>query len=240
MLKHTFAHILALIFSLCTSISCAATTLSKPPLTDNDPLSWLGPLPPDLSDTMADEMLDDTMQTAVRELAPDILKVKVSNFVCRKPAEAGPTPELDAVERYIVEFPKSSFGGQELDDLFNAASQGNWLARGWVFAYLWNQEPRTAEAQYRLAQLADLLREHRTGALYMFIKIEYSSHPLFSKLGKSEGPDQFELAAAQHQHYPLQYKVGAISSKRKTENCLVSGRPWKLALLHRCLPTVAF
>ena len=215
MSKPTFAHILALIFSLCASMSCSAANPGEPPLTDNDPLSWLGPLPPGLSNTMADQMLDNTMETAIRELAPDIIKANVSNFVCRKPAEAGATPGLDAVGRYIEKFPESSFGGNELDDLFNAASQGNWLARGWVFVYLWQQKPRTAEAQYRLAQLTDLLRQHKTGTLYMIIASEYASHPLFTRLGKAKEPSQFELAAAQHQHYPLQYKVGRYLQQKK-------------------------
>jgi hypothetical protein len=198
-----------LCMALFVSTPGNATEHSPTPLTSRDPLAWLGPLPLSLDDASAGKAYERAMTKALAEVGPKVIKINARGFSCRKPPEVGPTPLLHAVDLYITEFPESRHGGPALDGLFLAAAQGNWLARGWVFNYLRTQQPRTAETMYRMAQLADWMRESKTGALYQFLAIDFAKSPLYPHLSNGKPAEaNFEMYAALHHSYPSQYSVG--------------------------------
>jgi len=173
-----------------------------------DQLAWLGPLPQDLTEQTAIDAIDQAVISALGSIASEVTAADASAFVCRSPAEAGPVPDLDAVDRYIAGLPASQNDGKLQNDLFKAAAKGNWLARAWVFTYLTAELPMTNEALYRSAQLLELMKEHRTGQLYVFIGQHYYGRPEFAHLAPGESPSQFDIAAANHNSYPAQYRVG--------------------------------
>lgn len=186
----------------------AAAPSAAPPAS-RDPLAWLGPLPHSLTETSANQAYEKAMKKALTEVAPHVAKSSAQAFACRKPSEVGPAPSLDAVDRYITELPDSKHGGPALDGLFRAAMQGNWLARGWVFNYLSAQERHTPEAIYRMAQLADWMRENKSGVLYAFLAKDFGDTPLYPRLPDGKpAREKFETYAALHNSYPLQFEVG--------------------------------
>jgi hypothetical protein len=202
---------LAIVFAAVGSAHAAgyATDSASPASAESrDRLAWLGPLPEHLTQQAADDAFQQSASKALGEIATDVTSADASAFVCRSPAETGPVRDLDAVDRYIAGLPASANGGKLQDDLFKAAAKGNWLATAWVFTYLTEERPMTAEAFYRSAQLLDLMRERRTGQLYVFIGRHYYASPEFAQLAHADGPSQFDIAAANHSSYPAQYRVG--------------------------------
>lgn len=208
---------LAIVFAAVGSAH--ATGNANPALTESrDRLAWLGPLPQDLTEQSGIDAVDQAVISALGAIAPEVSRADASAFVCRSPAEAGPVPDLDAVDRYIAGLPASQIGGKLENDLFKAAAKGNWLARAWVFTYLTAERPMTNEALYRSAQLLELMREHRTGQLFVFIGQHYSGRPEFAHLASGESPSQFDIAAANHNSYPAQYRVGRHLQRDSTPN----------------------
>lgn len=198
---------LAIVFATVGSAHAAdsaalASTMSR------DQLAWLGPLPQNLTEQTSINAINQAVISALDSIASEVTAADASAFVCRSPAEAGPVPDLDAVDRYIAGLPASENDNKLQNDLFRAAAKGNWLARSWVFAYLTAERPMTNEAIYRSAQLLKLMSEHRTGQLYVFIGQNYSGRPEFAHLESEESPSRFDIAAANHSSYPAQYRVG--------------------------------
>lgn len=171
-----------------------------------DPFSWLGPLPKVVNEKVASEALHRISKRMKMMMESEIREdVNLKYFVCRRPAEVGPVPQQQVLEKFVADWPNSRSNPTSLIALIAAARDGNWLARSWLFPYMleYTTDP---VLNYRRSQLMDLLLNDKAGILYSFMSIFYGA----SGSGGMNGniPDIFETYAALHNSYSAQYKVG--------------------------------
>jgi hypothetical protein len=222
MRKYSKLSISLLLFTIlgCTCVSAStADTASlklrerKPPANRHqqdkvsaDPFSWLGPLPKVLNEKVTSEAfhrvfkrLSIMMESEIRE------DVNLKYFVCRRPAEVGPVPQQQVLEKFVAEWPNSRSNPTSLIALIAAARDGNWLARSWLFPYMleYTTDP---VLNYRRSQLMDLLLNDKAAILYSFMSSFYGASGSGGMNGSK--PDIFETYAALHNSYPAQYRVG--------------------------------
>ncbi|GGY20658.1 hypothetical protein GJV26_18060 [Massilia dura] len=160
-------------------------------------------LPRFTADSMA-RRVDRLMAKALDDVASgqDVIR-----FVCKRPAEVGPVPSLDAVDAWLRATPDSHADPYLLDNLHRAAQQGNWLAKVQVFLALNGQRAPDDTTAFRTITLMEWMQEHRIGALYAAVG---------ETMGASGGRhaehktavSSLDIYAAMHHNYPSQYKVG--------------------------------
>lgn len=171
-----------------------------------DPFGWLGPLPKVVNEKVASEAFYRVFKRMRMMMESEIREdVNLKDFVCRRPAEVGPVPQQQVLEKFVADWPNSRFNSTSLSALTTVAREGNWLARSWLFSYMleYTTDP---VLNYRRSQLMELLLNDKAGILYSFMSSFYGA----SGTGGTNGnePDIFETYAALHNSYSAQYKVG--------------------------------
>ncbi len=155
------------------------------------------------ADSMA-RRVDRLMAKALDDVASgqDVIR-----FVCKRPAEVGPVPSLDAVDAWLRATPDSRADPDLLHDLHRAAQQGNWLARVQVFLALNAQRAPDDTTAFRAITLMEWMQEHRIGALYAAVG-EATGASGRRHAGRKTVLSSLDIYAAMHHNYPSQYKVG--------------------------------
>ena len=199
-------------------LNAAGARRTPAPVTSKDPLSWLGPVPSKLSDSsimrrwieLGDKVRKDVVDTD-----------GVNNFICKTPADVGPVPMMDAVERYMDGAPDSRYDEQLMRGLYQAAAKGNWLARVQLFHVLSNVNDE--KAGYRALQLAEWMQKKKLGQLYAVIGKEVMASGYYSDL-PGVSITRFDMAAAMQQSYVAQDEVGKALSKSDDPALAAVGR----------------
>lgn len=178
-------------------------------------LSWLGAVPPGLRMETLSGRMDRVVHAIQRDLST---ASSAANFECKTPAQVGPVPMMDAVERYIDGMPASGNDQAMLIGLDEAARRGNWLARVQLYAWLSERAGQNVTLSYRQIQLMEWMQEEHIGALYAFFGEDLAASGYYSDSpgGEITGID---LYAAMHNSFPAQNKVGKylVSSDHPSE-----------------------
>jgi hypothetical protein len=201
----------------------------KAVIRNDDPLAWLGPLPKKWSSEIYGDHFDAILKKIVSDidsLGPDAIQ----KFHCKKPQAVGPTPNMQAVERYLESFPDSIYKQDVLANLYKAAAQGNWLAVSQILP-LSMQSSSSLLASARQIQLMEWMLKRKIGGVYR--EVGY--------LLGAKGRNSFDEYAALNASYPAQYDLGMLlraSSEpdevvlgNKLVNCAMNALPaYKKAL----------
>ncbi|MFZ4530059.1 MAG: hypothetical protein ACOYNW_16280 [Undibacterium curvum] len=186
---------------------------------NTDPLSWLGPLPK----TWSRDDLDKRLRAVLEAINEDVASDKnegLLNFVCKTPAEVGPVPKMDAVDRYLEQVSLSMSDTPAkpdpatstmkmiaaINDLHEAAKQGNWLARAQIYALLSPSPSLNYLNSSRLIQLMEWLQKQKIGALYALLGEDLAATGYYSN--SPRGATAYDMFAAMHNSYPAQNSVG--------------------------------
>jgi hypothetical protein len=181
-------------------------------------LSWLGALPAGLRV----EILSDRMGRVLQSVRNDLSTTsRADDFICKTPAQVGPVPMMDAVERYIDGMPESASDQAILIGLDDAARRGNWLARVQLYAWLSEYAGEDLVLGYRQIQLMEWMQKQRIGALYAFFGEDLAASGYYSD-SPGDQITGIDIYAAMHNSYPAQNKVG--------KQLVSSGDPSKVSL----------
>ncbi|WP_165390846.1 ankyrin repeat domain-containing protein [Pseudoduganella lutea] len=190
--------------------------LAPKPAASKDPFAWIGPVPK----TISTEALHKRWVRLGKQVF-DTVSTDVKQFVCKSPAEVGPVPMMDAVERYIDGAPESLYDDEVMSNLNKAAAQGNWLAR--TLIYFWLRQYSEEELQYRTVMLGEWMYQQRLGQLYAAFGDTlkgsgyYSDAPGIQVTG-------FDIMAAMRHSYVAQNDVGKALSKSSDPELASVGR----------------
>ena len=169
-----------------------------------DELAWMEAAPSGLSDEDLTNRLDGVLTKMMHDVPAG---QDTSRFACRRPAEVGPVPLLDAVDAYLRALPGSRTDPTLMRGLYLAAEQGNWLARVLVFQMLSEKRAPDQTTAWRTIRLMEWMQEHRIGALYASVSDALAASGYYT-----DTPDVtitgLDIYAAMHDSYPAQYKVG--------------------------------
>ena len=199
---------------------------------DEPLLAWLGPLPR----TLSDEKIRARMVAVMKKIKTDLSSENdVLTFACKTPAQVGPIPMVEAMERYIEQLPESQYDETILRDLDLAASKGNWLARAQLYALIVDSKERPM--QYRAVQLLEWLQERKIGAVYAIFGDALAASGYYSG-APGEGITGIDIFAALHNSYPAQNKVGK-ELKESSDPKLVAVGEKMLACANAALPAYA-
>ena len=195
---HTFIKIFVATLLCSAAISCNARDRQA----TSDPLDWLGPLPAKLNEKMLHQGILALNEKISRDLrAPDIA---LDHFVCKRPADVGPTPQMEAVRAYLDAWPDSAGEPELVQGIHRAAAAGNWLARVQLYLLL---NPKSLKEQYRHLQLAQWMQRQKIGALYAQIGDDLAASGYYSD-DPHASINGIDIYAALHGSYPAQNKVG--------------------------------
>lgn len=212
----------------------SAVVTAKGNTDDSSFLSWLGPLPTPLTPSVVQNRMNTVFMKIKKDLASDKDAI---HFVCKKPEEVGPTPMMNAVEKYIAGFPESRYDPDIMNRLNDAARAGNWLARVQIYAVLSEHSGKTYQAQMRVVQLMEWLQEHRIGALYAFFGDDLAASGYYSDI-PGDGATGIDIFAALNHSYPSQNKVGK-ELRMSSDPAIAAAGERMLACASNALPAYA-
>lgn len=170
---------------------------------NDDEFAWLGSLPKTWVEKDFNSRFDELQTAIVKDLRNQDSQA-IKKFVCKKPAEVGPVPDINAVNDFIAEFPKSISNPALRGPLGSAAAKGNWLAIAQIHT-IRNQFPPGGNRyvnKYRSLQIMEWMQSRKIGALYR----EYAY--ALAASGYPGAVDGIEEYAALHSSYPAQHEVG--------------------------------
>ena len=167
-------------------------------------LAWLGPVPPGLTRDQVGQRSTAVFDLVVKEMAADH---DLKAFTCKTPAEVGPVPMMDAVERYIDGLPESQDDDALLHGLNQAARAGNWIARANLFFLMSQRQQLDLVGELRMIQLLEWMHKRRLGALYAFVGDAIMASGITNGLS-GNGPTAMDEFAALRNSYQAQYEVG--------------------------------
>jgi hypothetical protein len=168
------------------------------------PLSWLGPAPAGLTQEEVNRRTDAVIEKIKNDMSAGI---DIGDFVCKTPAEVGPVPMMDAVERYIDGLPESRDDDGLLHGLNDAARHGNWIARAQIFLLMSDRRQADVSEHYRMVQLMEWMQERRLGVLYAWFGDAVAASGFYNGLA-GNGPTGIDEYAALNGSYQAQYEVG--------------------------------
>ncbi|WP_296229251.1 hypothetical protein [Ralstonia sp. UBA689] len=194
---------------------------------NNDPLAWLGPLPPEWP---AEDVL--TRWRRLHEQVKNDIETftssdkLLSEFHCKTAAEFGDVPDEAAVQQFLTEYTRGNVGEATWDAVMTAAQKGNWQARWFVYAHfkdmLRNRD--NLALQYRVLQLKEWLVSHQIGPVYA----EFAEALAATGLGSGSGGRKYAslgyFAAAQRGSYTSMAGVGDLLQERASSEEQSVGR----------------
>jgi len=190
-------------------------------------LSWLGPVPAGLTQEEVNRRSDAVFQKIKEDMNATI---DIEDFTCKTPAEVGPVPMMDAVERYIDGLPESPDDDGLLHGLGNAARQGNWIARAQIFLLMSDRRQADVSEHYRMVQLMEWMQERRLGVLYAWFGDAVAASGFYNGLA-GNGPTGFDEFAALQGSYQAQYEVGQyLKNSRDPDSTRIGERMVACAL----------
>lgn len=206
-MKLKLAFISLLVLGTVT-VSAAETRRTVPPVKNHrsnliDQLEWLGPIPTKLSQ----EMIEKRTAAVFLKLGKVIaVEANPKQFICKSPAEIGPIPNMQAVDRYLMSWPDSTNDPELLKGLFDAASQGNWLARSHIFALLiGGRASSNIQTHYRKLQSVEWMVQKKHGPVFNWFVDSLAASGYFGAEIDLSGVDTI---AALHNSYPAQERAG--------------------------------
>lgn len=167
-------------------------------------LSWLGPVPAGLTRDQVGQRSTAVFDLVMKEMAGDH---NLKDFSCETPAEVGPVPMMEAVERYIDGLPDSQDDDVLLHGLNQAARAGNWMARANLFFLMSQRQQSDLAGELRMIQLLEWMHKRRLGALYAFVGDAIMASGITNGLS-GNGPTAADEFAALRHSYQAQYEVG--------------------------------
>lgn len=167
-------------------------------------LAWLGPVPAGVTREQVAERSAAVFDIVMKDMAAGYDR---RAFACKTPAEVGPVPMMDAVERYIDGLPESRDDDVLLHGLNQAARAGNWIARANLFFLMSQRRQSDLVGEFRMIQLMEWMHERRLGALYAFIGEAGLASGITNGLS-GNGPTAMDEFAALRHSYQAQYEVG--------------------------------
>lgn len=181
-----------------------ATPVLRGGLDNPDFLVWLGPVPDGLTREQVRERSTAVFDVVMKDIAAGH---DLKSFACKTPAEVGPVPMMDSVERYIDGLPDSRDDDALLHGLNQAARAGNWIARANLFFLMSQRRQSDLVVEFRMIQLMEWMHERRLGALYAFVGDTIMASGITNGLSGNEPTAMDEFAALRHS-YQAQYEVG--------------------------------
>ncbi|QGZ39621.1 hypothetical protein IP92_01912 [Pseudoduganella flava] len=170
----------------------------------DDAFAWIGALPASFSEEMLARRLDGVLTRMMRDVPAE---QDTDAFVCKRPAEVGPVPMLEAVDAYLRALPDSRTDPVLLRNLHRAAQRGNWLAKVQVYLLLSERPAPDDASAYRTLKLMEWMQEERIGALYAAVGDVLAASKYRDERGGGR-LSRLDIYAAMHHHYPSQFKVG--------------------------------
>lgn len=169
-----------------------------------DELAWLGPLPEKLTPENLHSRLVAALEKANNDMRSDD---DLKKFVCKRPEEVGPVPQMGAVDAWLNAWPDGKKNDALVKGLYRAAAAGNWLARAQLYGVLSERDDESPVRKYRWVQLVEWLQRQQLGQLYAMMGYETESSGYWSD--QPGNPiSRFDVSAALHHSYPAQNKVG--------------------------------
>lgn len=176
---------------------------------NDDPLSWLGPLPKE----WPDDDVRARREKLLDRISSDVVDFTKSgdffeNFRCKRPAEFGAVPDEDVVQKFMTEFNAGKVSDATWGNLMSAARKGNWQARWFVYADYKDalRHIDNLALVYRLLQLKEWLVDHQVGPIYLEFSNALVATGLGGGLSRSISPEY--LLAAQKGSYTAMSRVG--------------------------------
>lgn len=167
-------------------------------------LAWLGAVPAGVTQENIGERSTAVFDIVMKDVA---VGHDLKAFVCKTPAEVGPVPMMDAVDRYVAGLPDSRDDDALLHGLNQAARAGNWIARANLFFLMSQRRQSDLVGEFRIIQLMEWMHERRLGALYAFVGDAILASGITNGLSGNE-PTAMDEFAALHHSYQAQYEVG--------------------------------
>jgi len=177
-------------------------------------LAWLGPAPTRLTEKKIRARSTALYDRVMKDLAADH---DLKAFACKTPAEVGPVPLMDAVDRYIDGLPDSRDDDALLHGLNQAARAGNWIARANLFFLMSQRRRSDLVEEFRIMQLMEWMYDRRLGSLYAFMGDAIMASGITNGLSGNAPTPIDEFAALRHS-YQAQYEVGQHLKKSHDPN----------------------
>lgn len=188
-----------LILTLC--IVCTARAQGY----RDDPMPWMGPLPLKIDENKVMRDYETVLSNIIEEASRS--KIALEKFLCKAPSAFGPTPQMEAVHRFLDAWPDGAEDEALVTGLTQAAAAGNWMARVQVFNIM---RTTTAVAIYRQVQTIQWMQREKLGPIYAIVATGREDAT------ERESPDSLstlDTYAAFHGSYPAQNKIGKILVK---------------------------